>query len=495
MGFLSIDPEELIFENVKLGHAYTQRVTVKNPHDAQVTVGIKCSASSRYQVSPAGDINLPANGQVILTIRLKIESFPNRMRGTRGQRDSFHLKGSFFEQKFFSTFYLQKERKKTAQATTATKTEATTGSAYTVEATSSSHEGPSITQVPPQNIRIHRSGSISVAPDSSRDQLPSYDIEGDSNSKHSTVAQGSKWLSGNLGQIMAALIQRRSLYGLTIESLHEMFRTVDVNNTGSTISRNDFHAIMQRLDLGLSNDQLDTLLNAMESDSNNGVNDPNVKSSVNYNEFIDILNFCESKEGGASSPDFLAVRLKLAEDDAKQILHLSSSDEVSDSHERAPALSNSILSSTSLDRSDGEEARSQRVLSVLEAKDRVIGALNDEIARLSNSFVRGSSSAKRSKEMNEGDLVSSSSLSSIQQLQKENSLLKKKLSKFNGSLPSNVLEQKIIDLENENERMSIELKQSRQLPVTLRERAERAEENVSKLQHQLASAVNTPSGT
>jgi hypothetical protein len=74
-------------------------------------------------------------------------------------------------------------------------------------------------------------------------------------------------------------------------------------------------------------------------------------------------------------------------------------------------------------------------------------------------------------------------------------LLKKKLSKFNGSLPSNVLEQKIIDLENENERMSIELKQSRQLPVTLRERAERAEENVSKLQHQLASAVNTPSGT
>jgi hypothetical protein len=88
MGFLSIDPEELIFENVKLGHAYTQRVTVKNPHDAQVTVGIKCSASSRYQVSPAGDINLPANGQVILTIRLKIESFPNRMRGTRGQETS-----------------------------------------------------------------------------------------------------------------------------------------------------------------------------------------------------------------------------------------------------------------------------------------------------------------------------------------------------------------------------------------------------------------------
>ena len=68
MGFLSIDPEELIFENVKLGHAYTQRIVIRNPHDAPVTVTLKSSASSRYQISPAGDIVLPACGYDLFKI-------------------------------------------------------------------------------------------------------------------------------------------------------------------------------------------------------------------------------------------------------------------------------------------------------------------------------------------------------------------------------------------------------------------------------------------
>ena len=101
MPFLNLHPEELVFEGVRLHAAYVQRLSVGNPHDAPVTVEIKCSAAARYQVSPSGPITIPPRGEATLTVRLKVDTFPNRRRGVSGQRDSFHLKGAFFGQKFF----------------------------------------------------------------------------------------------------------------------------------------------------------------------------------------------------------------------------------------------------------------------------------------------------------------------------------------------------------------------------------------------------------
>ena len=197
MGFLTIDPEELIFENVQLGHAYTQRIIISNPHDAPVTVALKCSAASRYQISPAGALEIPARGQVTVTIRLKVDSFPNRMRGTRGQRDSFQLKGAFFEQKFFSTFYLQKETKKTTASASTTSTTTRRGGKGETKSSSTAtskrrNNSKSATGLlvsnnnnnnnakknsdgtqPPHQVRVHRSGSVSVMHNGNRNNTDS----------------------------------------------------------------------------------------------------------------------------------------------------------------------------------------------------------------------------------------------------------------------------------------------------------------------------------
>ena len=407
MGFLSIDPEELIFEHVKLGHAYTQRIIIGNPHDAPVSVTIKPSATSRYQVSPSGEIELPSNGQVVLTIRLKVESFPNRQRGARGQRDSFHLKGAFFEQKFFSTFYLEKDQTKKkqqhqeaerqpnkgpAQQKPNSKTNSKTGTTKrsTVAGNhaagnsngsdipggllSSSH--PPLPPLPPQpQVHVHRTGSISItnrAADEERfgsgrgTRSMGNNNNNNNNSSSSTTTNNTtttnttntntnsnmqRWLTGELGPIMAALLQRRSLYGLNSTTMLEMFRMMDVPHRGR-VGRPAFHKAMERLDLGLTHAQIDVLLDAMgeEEHGENGGRGGNVENvenveNVNYAQFLTVLSYCEN-EGGNASPAFLALRLQLSEDDAKQILQLSSSSSLGGGGGGGGALSTSVVSCT-----------------------------------------------------------------------------------------------------------------------------------------------------
>ena len=101
MGFLDVSPGEIDFGNIIVGQAYTQRVTLTNPHDSAVDVHIKCSASQRYQLRPQR-LTLDAGESASISIRLKVERFQPRRK--RIQKDSFHLKGEFFEQMFFAKF-------------------------------------------------------------------------------------------------------------------------------------------------------------------------------------------------------------------------------------------------------------------------------------------------------------------------------------------------------------------------------------------------------
>ena len=100
---IEVRPNELVFENVQLHHAYTARVELVNPHDAAVDLTIKPSAAQRYQVRPE-KVHLPAGGTVTVVVRLKVMHFPNRKKAKEGQRDYFHMKSRYFEQKFFTTF-------------------------------------------------------------------------------------------------------------------------------------------------------------------------------------------------------------------------------------------------------------------------------------------------------------------------------------------------------------------------------------------------------
>ena len=497
---------------MQIGHAYTQQITISNPHDAPVTVTLKCSAASRYQVSPAGALEIAARGQVSITVRLKVDAFPNRMRGTRGQRDSFQLKGTFFEQKFFSTFYLQKEMSKTSSKrdvskvgnNTASRRKNTNNTAagllvphadVSVSTTAAAARG---TQ--PHQVRVHRTGSVTVmhgrggAGNNTNQDPRSMTMDADS-SHHEEAAMTEqqhslqKWLHGELGQIMAALIQRRSLYGLTLASLTEMFRMTDPQNIGA-VSRRDFHATMQRLDLGLSVQQVDVLLNAMDADQ---------AGDIMYNDFVRVMDFCESPNGGATSTEFLAQRLRLAEEDAQQILQLSSSTSTSSAimgatmtgdipteadyhHHHHHQQQQQQQQNSMLDHSYEDEERSQRVLSVLEAKDRVIGGLQSEIARLMDSKSGGSGTGGAG-----GDsirVVGGGSMIDVRRLQEENASF--------SSLSASA-EQRILELERDQERLEEELRNARRLPTNLRERAERAEEEASRLRKTLADSGGKPS--
>ena len=111
---IEVAPSELVFQDVQLHQAYQARVELRNPHDAPVDINIKPSAGQRYQIRPER-VHIGANSSTNVVVRLKVMHFPNRKKAKAGQRDYFHMKSRYFEQKFFTTFYLvgtpEKEQK------------------------------------------------------------------------------------------------------------------------------------------------------------------------------------------------------------------------------------------------------------------------------------------------------------------------------------------------------------------------------------------------
>ena len=111
---IEVQPTELVFQDVQLHQAYQARVELYNPYDAPVDLVIKPSAGQRYQVRPER-VHIDAESSTTVVVRLKVMHFPNKKKAKAGQRDYFHMKSRYFEQKFFTTFYLlgtpEKEQK------------------------------------------------------------------------------------------------------------------------------------------------------------------------------------------------------------------------------------------------------------------------------------------------------------------------------------------------------------------------------------------------
>ena len=111
---IEVIPSELVFQDVQLHQAYQARVELHNPHDAPVDLKIKSSASQRYQIRPE-KVHIEPQSSITVIVRLKVMHFPNKRKAKAGQRDYFHMTSRYFEQKFFTTFYLlgtpEKEQK------------------------------------------------------------------------------------------------------------------------------------------------------------------------------------------------------------------------------------------------------------------------------------------------------------------------------------------------------------------------------------------------
>ena len=105
MSMLRIAPSELIFRDVVLRKPYVQWLTIRNAADTAVDFTIRPGSASRYTVAPSR-VSLPENGSVRVRVTLRIERFANRKRGENGQRDTFHVKSRFFDEKFHAVFFL-----------------------------------------------------------------------------------------------------------------------------------------------------------------------------------------------------------------------------------------------------------------------------------------------------------------------------------------------------------------------------------------------------
>jgi hypothetical protein len=561
MPFLDLHPEELVFEGVRLHAAYMQRVSVGNPHDAPVTVEIKCSAAARYQVSPAGPITIPSRGEATLTVRLKVDAFPNRRRGVSGQRDSFHLKGAFFGQKFFSTFYLDgggggggggaalasrskdqsrglvvpqgdtadsNEKKDSTTATTAAaKTTATTTTTTAAANTNTDNN----TRAHPRRQRGNAPGASRRAKPPPAQKKSSRSLSpvrsprhpgrrggrlGDRGKSVRLILPYQKWVQGSIAQVMAALLQRRSLYGIPIDSLKDMFAQVDQDGSGQ-LSHGEFHRAMQRLDMGLSVDQVERILQVM---------DTNNDGEVDWNEFCTAIEYLDNSDGDSGVPaTFLATRLEAAQKDAQRLMHHATAAATSSSAASAASAPSSAAeydapgkehpadnldATLALERSM-EEERSQRVLSILEAKDTEIATLKESLDMVLDTPATTTVLVPPEGESNPGgggggggrkrvQVDVRALLDNMVRLKHENARLASQCKEFEARMfaaevavaPQGRLEERVREAENEQERLEVELRAARRVPAELRARAEAAEAQSEGMRELLQQRANRP---
>eukprot|EP00891_Asterochloris_glomerata_P000304 jgi/Astpho2/304/Aster-02189 len=93
---------------------YCQTLTVSNHLQATVEAQLRAGSPERYSLSPSS-ITVKPGQSVTVDVRLRLLRFANKQKAVeQGQRDIFHIKAStagaaYFEQKFYSTFYLAPE--------------------------------------------------------------------------------------------------------------------------------------------------------------------------------------------------------------------------------------------------------------------------------------------------------------------------------------------------------------------------------------------------
>lgn len=131
---LLFEPQELVFRDVQFSAIYSQPLRITNSLKGSVDITVKSGSPERYTVSPTS-LRLKAGESALLDVRLRVLRFAQRDKAVQqGHRDIFHVRvsmgsmgwrgpqraadcvnlyslhapaqGSFFEQKFNSTFFL-----------------------------------------------------------------------------------------------------------------------------------------------------------------------------------------------------------------------------------------------------------------------------------------------------------------------------------------------------------------------------------------------------
>ncbi|GIL54010.1 hypothetical protein Vafri_9567 [Volvox africanus] len=107
--FVLLEPEELLFRDVKLSQVYSQTLRITNTLRGPVELTVKPGSTDRYTVAPT-TLRLKAEETAVVEIRLRVVRFAQRQKAVeQGHRDVFHIKGSHFDQKFYATFWLSPE--------------------------------------------------------------------------------------------------------------------------------------------------------------------------------------------------------------------------------------------------------------------------------------------------------------------------------------------------------------------------------------------------
>jgi hypothetical protein len=117
---LTVEPAEPVIYNVRLHQAYRTTVTLKNQSRNALELAIRAGSPERWAVAPA-TVFLEAGRTMRVDLRLKLarELRPKRPAGGAGsipgdgadggglrQRDVFHVKTEYFEQRFHASFVM-----------------------------------------------------------------------------------------------------------------------------------------------------------------------------------------------------------------------------------------------------------------------------------------------------------------------------------------------------------------------------------------------------
>ena len=115
---LTVEPEEPVIHDVRLQQAYRTTVTLRNHSRNALELTVRAGSPERWAVAPA-TVFLEAGRTMRVDLRLKLtrELRPRRLaggagatnaeaesRGAHRQRDVFHVKSPFFEQRFHASF-------------------------------------------------------------------------------------------------------------------------------------------------------------------------------------------------------------------------------------------------------------------------------------------------------------------------------------------------------------------------------------------------------
>lgn len=89
---LTIEPQDLVFQDVRFNTTYTKSVEITNNVNAPVELQIRSGSSDRFTVTPAV-LTIQPQATAQATIQLRVLRYANKAKCIeQGQRDTFYIK-------------------------------------------------------------------------------------------------------------------------------------------------------------------------------------------------------------------------------------------------------------------------------------------------------------------------------------------------------------------------------------------------------------------